>query len=187
MFTQLHFTSKDWNSVIKVSIKKFHLIKKNRKFLLKFSRRKKEWIVCHNPKFSNSWKLINRNSKRIFQTIVINTNIVYYWYIIGLHSTIGMNRFHFFEKRSFRFENDQEKTKNGRLFKKTIVFWKNDRFWKRPFVNDDSLLTTVNDDPTLTIVNDLLKRKYIFLTENPRSENIQVICFNKKKHLRQHS
>ena len=44
-------------------------------------------------------------------------------------------------------------------------------------VNDDSSLTTVNDDTSLTIVNDILKRKYTFW-----SENIQVICFDKKKH-----
>ena len=47
-----------------------------------------------------------------------------------------MDRFHFFFKRSFRYENDDEKTKketvfkndrffNGNRFKKTIVF-KND-------------------------------------------------------------
>ena len=30
-------------------------------------------------------------------------------------------------------------------------------------------------------------RKYIVWSENPRLENIQVICLDKKKHLRQHS
>ena len=38
------------------------------------------------------------------------------------NSQLGMDRFHFFFKRSFRYENDEEKTKN-----ETIVF-KNDRF-----------------------------------------------------------
>ena len=46
-------------------------------------------------------------------------------------------------------------------------------------VNDDSSLTFVNDDSSLTFVNHLLKRKFIFWSENPRSVNIQVICFDK--------
>ena len=39
-----------------------------------------------------------------------------------LYIHLGMDRFNFFFKRSFRYENDDEKTKN-----ETIVF-KNDRF-----------------------------------------------------------
>ena len=46
-------------------------------------------------------------------------------------------------------------------------------------VNDDSSLTFVNDDSSLTFVNHLLKRKFLFWSENPRSVNIQVICFDK--------
>ena len=49
---------------------------------------------------------------------------------------LGMDRFHFFKKRSFRYENDDENRKTKRSFLKTIVF-KNDRFKKaRRFVND---------------------------------------------------
>ena len=54
-------------------------------------------------------------------------------------------------------------------------------------IKDNPLLTTVNDNTSLTIINDLLKRKIHFWSENPRSVNIQVICFDKKKHLKPHS
>ena len=37
------------------------------------------------------------------------------------------------------------------------------------------------NDSSLTIVKDFLKIKYIFWSENPRAENIQVSCFDKKK------
>ena len=51
--------------------------------------------------------------------------------------------FSFFFKRSFRCENDDEKTKN-----ETIVF-----------KNDDTWLTIVNDDHSLTIVNEEKRRE----------------------------
>ena len=38
---------------------------------------------------------------------------------------VGMDRFHFIERRSFRFKNDEEKTKNEK------VVFKVDRFGKR--------------------------------------------------------
>ena len=43
--------------------------------------------------------------------------------MVQLH--LGIDRFHFFEQRSFRFKNDKEKTKN-----RTVVF-KNDSFSKK--------------------------------------------------------
>ena len=59
---------------------------------------------------------------------------------------LGMDRFHFFEKTMFRYENNDEKTKNYRFFnrnrfKKTVVFktigFRNNRFYKiRRFVNE---------------------------------------------------
>ena len=56
---------------------------------------------------------------------------------------------------SFRFKNDEEKTKN-----ETTVYENN------PF------LTTVNKkDPSLRIVNNLCKRKYIFLIEKSEVRN----------------
>ena len=59
--------------------------------------------------------------------------------------------FNFFENRSFRYENDDEKSKN-----ETITF--KNRFLKvrlsLTIVNDNPSLTIVNDDPSLTIVND---------------------------------
>jgi len=54
-----------------------------------------------------------------------------------------MLTFHFSEKRSFHYENDDEKSKTKRWFLKTIVFFKssflkmvflNDRFSKRSFL-----------------------------------------------------
>ena len=65
---------------------------------------------------------------------------------------VGMDRFHFFEKRSLRFENDEEKQKT----------------------KNDPSLTTVNDDPSLTSVNDILKRKYIFWSENPTFKTVFI-------------
>ena len=54
-----------------------------------------------------------------------------------------MDHFHFFFKRSFRYENDDEKTKN-----ETIVF-------KKLVVS----LTIINDKPSLTIVNDRFQER----------------------------
>ena len=48
---------------------------------------------------------------------------------------IGILTFSFFKKRSFRYENDDDRE-------------------RRTFVNDEPLLTIVNDEPSLTIVND---------------------------------
>ena len=59
-----------------------------------------------------------------------------------------MDRFHFFEKRSFRSENDDEKTKTSFLF--TIV----NNHSSLTIVKDDPKLTIFNEDPSLTIVND---------------------------------
>ena len=62
-----------------------------------------------------------------------------------------MDSFHFF-KRPFRYENDDEKTKN-----ETIVFknvFKNDRLKKTVFKKLVVSLTIVNDKPSLTIVDD---------------------------------
>ena len=66
-----------------------------------------------------------------------------------------MDRFHIFEKRSFRFENDEEKTKRSfknesfnihivfekRSFSKMIVFLFRK---KRPFVNDREHIYLLN-------------------------------------------
>ena len=58
-----------------------------------------------------------------------------------------------FKKRSIRYENDDEKTKNGNSFKKTVIskesflntiVFKNNRFKK--------FSRFINDDPSLTIV-----------------------------------
>ena len=65
-----------------------------------------------------------------------------------------MLTFSSFEKRSFRYENDDEKTKTKRSFLKTIVFQKVSFLKMVDFIKIVVLLTIVNDDPSLTIIED---------------------------------
>ena len=76
-----------------------------------------------------------------------------------------MDRFHFFEKLSFRFKNDKEKMKN-----ETIVL-KNET---TVFENNPFFTTVFNKDPSLRIVNDLCKRKYIFLIGKSEVRNYSL-------------
>jgi len=55
----------------------------------------------------------------------------------------------FFDKRSFRYENDDEKSKAKRSFFQKFRFFKNGRFYKIVVS-----LTIVNYDPSLPIVNE---------------------------------
>ena len=74
-----------------------------------------------------------------------------------------MDRFHCFEKRSFSFKNDEEKTK--RLFWKTIFFEKVSRF-----VNESRsffILKIVNDDPLLTKCKE---KKYLICGKPEKKE-----------------
>ena len=64
------------------------------------------------------WKRIRFN----FQIYAAETRIKLYTFKNYPPPPLGMDCLHFFEKRSFSFENDKEETKN-----ETIVF-KNDRF-----------------------------------------------------------
>ena len=64
-----------------------------------------------------------------------------------LYPCIGMDRFHFFFKQSFRYKNDDEKIKTKQSFLKTIVFngnrfKKNVRFQNIRFKKDSRSLTT---------------------------------------------
>ena len=75
-----------------------------------------------------------------------------------------MDRFIFFVKRSFRYENDDEKTKNETiLFNNNIYFFKS--FVKTVvfkligFIKFVVRLTIVNDDPSLSIVNEEWRRE----------------------------
>ena len=89
--------------------------------------------------------------------LFVRSKSLCYEYLAG----VGMDRFFFFGKPSFRFENDK-RTKNemivfrlknivfkkrsfsktlGICFLKTVVF-KNDRFFKLPLANENPLLTT---------------------------------------------
>ena len=61
-----------------------------------------------------------------------------------------MLTFSSFEKRSFRYENDDEKTKTKRSFLKTIVFQKVSFLKMVDFIKIVVSLTIVNDDPSLT-------------------------------------
>ena len=60
----------------------------------------------------------------------------------GYGVQVGMLTFSFFLKRSFRYENDDEKSKTKRSFFQKVSFLKmvvlqNDRFYKNPrFAND---------------------------------------------------
>ena len=67
-----------------------------------------------------------------------------------------VNVFIFFEKRSFRYEKDDKKSKTKRSLLKTIVFQKS--FFIKLVVSltieDDPSVTIVNDDHSLTIFND---------------------------------
>ena len=75
-----------------------------------------------------------------------------------------MDRFHFFFKRSFRYKNDDEKTKNETIVFKTLVFYEN-VLKKRSFSKTTVFkklvvtLTIVNDDPSLKIVNEERRRE----------------------------
>ena len=46
---------------------------------------------------------------------------------------VGMDYFNFFEKRSFRYENDDEKSKNGTIVLQKKSFLKNGSFKKDHF------------------------------------------------------
>ena len=63
----------------------------------------------------------------IFQTV--NHRIEQTWSV----PTLGMDRFHFFKKRSLRFENDEEKRETKRSFLKKYRFLKNGRFQNDSF------------------------------------------------------
>ena len=72
---------------------------------------------------------------------------IYYNIMIKYLPQIRMDCFLFFFKRSFRYENDDEKTKNETFlkitaFKKFVV--------SLTVVNDNPSLTIVKDDPSLT-------------------------------------
>ena len=79
-------------------------------------------------------------------------------------------------KRSFRYENDDENTKNDRslieivlkkrsfskttIFKKLVVSLTSVNYDPSlTIVNDDTFLTIVNNDPSLTIVNKERRRE----------------------------
>ena len=86
-----------------------------------------------------------------------------------------MDRFYFFFKRSFRYENDNEKNENETIVLKTIVFFmeivlkkwsflktivfNNNRVVSLTIVNDKPSLTIFNDKPSLTIVNKERRRE----------------------------
>ena len=87
-----------------------------------------------------------------------------------------MDRFHFFEKLSFRFKNDKEKMKN-----ETIVL-KNET---NVFENNPFFTTVFNKDPSLRIVNDLCKRKYIFFNRKIWGQKLFGLFLSITNHFRQ--